>query len=90
MSARARTHLTASKGSAGSAAIAARSSARASIAGRPSRHREAAFSRSHPAASSPFSSSRDPTDGTGTSRFLRMKPTAFSTEPFSLPEYGLQ
>ena len=28
--------------------------------------------------------------GLGTMRLRRRKPTAFSTDPFSLPEYGLQ
>ena len=36
------------------------------------------------------SSASEPTAGTGTSRLRRMNPTAFSTDPFSLPEYGLQ
>lgn len=68
----------------------ARSSRSASAVGRPSRHDEDARRRSHPSASASFSSAIDPTDGTGTSRLRRRNPTAFSTEPFSLPEYGLQ
>ncbi len=31
-----------------------------------------------------------PMRGTGTNRLRRMKPTLFSTLPFSLPESGLQ
>lgn len=52
------------------------------------RHDEEARSRAHPSASIAFSSAIDPTDGTGTSRLRRRNPTAFCSEPFSLPEYG--
>ena len=90
LSARHLAQRTASKGDDGSASMAARSSASASGVGRPSRAREAAFKRSHPSLSRSFSSASEPTAGTGTSRLRRMNPTAFSTDPFSLPEYGLQ
>ena len=85
-------HLTASKGVAGSAAIAARSSAIASETGLPSRQRDegSALMRAQPAASPALSSASEGASGTGTSRFLLRKPTAFSTDPFSWPEYGLQ
>ena len=86
LSARHLTHPTASKGAEGSASIAARSSPSTSGVGRPSRAREEALSLSQPSLGSAFSSASDPTLGTGTSRFRRRNPTAFPTEPFSLPE----
>lgn len=70
--------------------MAARSSGSASAVRRPSRAREEALGRSQPARSRASGSASDPTLGTGTSRLRRMNPTAFSTDPFSLPEYGLQ
>lgn len=86
LSAFAPTHLTASKATPGSASMPARSSRSASATGRPSRHDEDARRRAHPSASRVFSSASEPTEGTGTSRLRRRKPTAFSTDPFSLLE----
>ena len=63
-----------------------RSSASASAVGLPSRQRAAAFTRSQPARSIALSSSREPTEGCGTRRLRLRNPTAFPTEPFSLPE----
>jgi hypothetical protein len=49
-----------------------------------------AFSLPQPSPSILLSSSSEPASGTGTRRLRRRNPTAFSTEPFSFPEQGLQ
>lgn len=81
-------HLAASRGSAGRAGIAARSSAIASGAGRPSRHLEPSLTRRHPSASLASGSAGEAAPGTGTSGSRLGNPTAFSTGPLSLPEWG--
>ena len=86
MSARTLTHLTASKGTPGSAGMAARSSRSASAVGAPERYLAEALMRSQPSLRARLSAASDGADGSGTSRLRRRKPTAFSTEPFSLPE----
>lgn len=73
-------------GTPGKASIPARSSRGASAVGLPTRHDEEARRRAHPSASIAFSSAIDPTDGTGASGLRRRSPTAFSSEPLSLPE----
>lgn len=88
LSARAETHPAASSATPGSARIAARSPRGASADGRPSRRDAAALGRAHPSASGALGSATEATDGTGTSRLRRRKPTAFSTDPLSLPEWG--
>ena len=45
---------------------------------------------SHRSSSRRVSCSNDSAAGLGTIRLRLKKPTAFSTLPFSLPEYGLQ
>ena len=80
--------LAASRGSAGRAGIVARSSAIASGAGRPSRHLEPSLTRRHPSASLASGSAGEAAPGTGTSGLRLGSPTAFSTGPFSLPEWG--
>ena len=89
LSARAETHPAASSATPGSARIAARSPRGASADGRPSRRDAAALGRAHPSASGALGSATEATDGTGTSRLRRRKPTAFSTDPLSLPEWGV-
>lgn len=86
LSARHLTQRTASKGSRSSESVAARSPESASGVGRPPRAREGEIGRSQPARSRALSSPSEPTLGTG--RLRRMNPTAFSTDPFSLPEHG--
>lgn len=67
-----------------------RSSSNISLTVLPQRWRAESAIRSHSAsqwrAGCPWLSAL----GGGTIRLRRRKPTAFSTEPFSLPEYGLQ
>lgn len=72
----------------GSARIPARSSRGASADGRPSRQGAAALGRAHPSASGALGPATEATDGTGTSRLQRRKPTAFPTEPLPFPEQG--
>lgn len=49
-----------------------------------------ALTRSQPSPCARSGAARDGTAGSGTSGLRCGKPTAFSTEPFSLLEYGLQ
>lgn len=90
MSERTCAHLTESKRTPGRAIIAARSSAKALGAGPCSLLFAVALILLQPESSIEFSASRLGTEGTGTRRLRRGNPTAFSTDPFSFPESGLQ
>lgn len=83
-------HLTESKRTPGRDIIAAKSAGNVLVVGSLNLLREVELMRSQPTRNLALSSSTDATDGTGTRRFLRRKPTAFSTDPFSFPEWGLQ
>ena len=81
-------HLTESKRTPGRDIIAAKSAGNAFVVDSLNLLREVELMRSQPMRSLASGSSTDATDGTGTRRFLRRKPTAFSTDPFSFPEWG--
>ena len=76
-------HPAGSRRTPGRDTVAAKSAGNAFVAGSPDLSREAGSVRSQPMRSLASGPAADATDGTGTRRFLRRKPTAFSTDPFS-------
>ena len=81
-------HLTESKRTPGRDTVAAKSTGNALVADSPDLLREVELMRSQPMHSLASGPAADATDGTGTRRFLRRKPTAFPTDPLSFPEWG--
>lgn len=90
LSARLRSHLTASNRSAGSGRLTARSSSKSSPTVAPPRGASDDISHRQPSSKRASGSSSVAAAGTGTIRFRRRNPAAFSTDPFSWPEWGLQ
>ena len=81
-------HPAGSRRTPGRDTVAAKSTGNALVAGSPDLSREAGSVRSQPMRSLASGPAADATDGTGTRRFLRRKPTAFPTDPLSFPEWG--
>ena len=81
-------HPAGSRRTPGRDTVAAKSTGNALVAGSPDLSREAGSVRSQPTCGLASGPAADATDGTGTRRLPRGRPTASPTDPFSFPEWG--